>query len=61
MKLTVGNTPALELPPGKADHVFWDDEIPGFGVRLLTELALYPEGKPYRDEVVLLAHARLLP
>jgi integrase len=34
MKFTVGNTPALELPPGKADHVFWDDEIPGFGVRL---------------------------
>lgn len=34
MKLTVGNTPALELPPGKADHVVWDDEIPGFGVRL---------------------------
>jgi integrase len=34
MKLTVGNTPALKLPPGKADHVVWDDEIPGFGVRL---------------------------
>jgi integrase len=34
MKLTVGNTPALELPPGKADHVVWDDDIPGFGVRL---------------------------
>jgi integrase len=34
MKLTVGNTPALELPAGKADHVVWDDDIPGFGVRL---------------------------
>src|SRR5277367_2477298 len=34
MKLTVGNTPALGLPPGKSDHVFWDDDIPGFGVRL---------------------------
>src|SRR5262245_22291100 len=34
MKLTVGTTPALDLPPGKADHVFWYDEIPGFGVRL---------------------------
>jgi hypothetical protein len=33
-KLTVKPTLALELPPGKSDHVFWDDEIPGFGVRM---------------------------
>jgi integrase len=34
MKLTVKETPALTLPAGKADHVFWDDELPGFGLRL---------------------------
>jgi integrase len=34
MKLTVKETPALTLPDGKSDHVFWDDELPGFGLRL---------------------------
>jgi integrase len=34
MKLTVKPTLALDLPPGKSDHVVWDDEIPGFGVRM---------------------------
>jgi integrase len=33
MKLTVKSTLALELPPGKSDHVFWDDELPGLGAR----------------------------
>jgi integrase len=34
MKLTVKETPALTLPSGKSDHVFWDEELPGFGLRL---------------------------
>jgi integrase len=34
MKLVVKNTPGLTLPSNKTDHVFWDDEIPGLGVRV---------------------------
>jgi integrase len=34
MKLTAKEIRGLELPPGKADHLFWDDDIPGFGLRL---------------------------
>jgi integrase len=34
MKLTKGNIAALKLPAGKNDFMFWDDELPGFGVRL---------------------------
>jgi integrase len=28
---------ALRLPPGKNDHIYWDPELPGFGVRLRGE------------------------
>jgi integrase len=34
MKLTKGNIAALKLPPRKNDYTEWDDELPGFGVRL---------------------------
>jgi integrase len=34
MKLTVGRISGLRLPPGKTDHIEWDDDIPGFGLRL---------------------------
>src|SRR5450759_1788659 len=34
MKLTVNSTPGLKLPQGKNDHVFWDADIAGFGLRL---------------------------
>jgi integrase len=34
MKLTTAAVAALALPPGKTDHIEWDDELPGFGVRL---------------------------
>lgn len=34
MKLTVGQISGLRLPPGKADHIAWDDDVPGFGLRL---------------------------
>jgi integrase len=34
MKLTKHSVAELILPPGKTDHTEWDDELPGFGVRL---------------------------
>jgi integrase len=34
MKLTSKATAGLKLPPGKTDHIEWDDEVPGFGIRL---------------------------
>jgi integrase len=34
MKLTTAAVAALGLPVGKADHIEWDDTLPGFGVRL---------------------------
>jgi len=33
MKLTGKTTAAAKLPPGKADHIFWDDSVAGFGLR----------------------------
>jgi len=37
MKLTVKNVRALQLPEGKSDHLVWDDEIPGLGLRLRAD------------------------
>jgi integrase len=34
MKLTARSITALRLPPGKTDHIEFDDAIPGFGLRL---------------------------
>ena len=34
MKLTQRNVAKLKLPSGKKDHIEWDDDLPGFGVRL---------------------------
>ncbi|HMU53177.1 MAG TPA: tyrosine-type recombinase/integrase [Geminicoccaceae bacterium] len=34
MKLTKANLPRITLPEGKTDHVEWDDDLPGFGLRL---------------------------
>jgi integrase len=34
MKLTTATIAALSLPAGKTDHIEWDDDLPGFGVRL---------------------------
>ena len=36
MRLTAATVRALTLPPGKADHVFFDSELPGFGLRVRT-------------------------
>jgi hypothetical protein len=34
VKLTVKATASLKLPPGKKDCIAWDDDVPGFGIRL---------------------------
>jgi integrase len=34
MKLKRASIDELTLPPGKTDHVHWDDDLPGFGLRL---------------------------
>ena len=34
MKLDAKTITTLTLPHGKDDHVFWDDDLPGFGYRL---------------------------
>jgi integrase len=34
MKLVAKTIAGLELPAGKQDHIAWDDDIPGFGLRL---------------------------
>lgn len=34
MKLTAKSISTLELPAGKSEQLFWDDEIPGFGLRV---------------------------
>jgi integrase len=34
MKLTAKNIHTLPLPSGKSEHVYWDDDVPGFGLRL---------------------------
>jgi integrase len=34
VKLTAKSAAAVRLPPGKTDHVFFDDDIAGFGLRL---------------------------
>jgi hypothetical protein len=37
MKLTKSVVAQLKLPPGKKDHLEWDDDIPGFGLRLRSQ------------------------
>jgi integrase len=34
MKFTKDTVAKLTLPAGKSEHVVWDDDIPGFGIRL---------------------------
>jgi integrase len=34
MKLTAASIARLQLPAGKLDHIEFDDDIPGFGIRL---------------------------
>jgi hypothetical protein len=34
MKLTVATVAKLSLPGGKSEIIFWDSDIPGFGLRM---------------------------
>jgi hypothetical protein len=34
MKLTVKATAALKLETGKTEQIIFDDDLPGFGIRL---------------------------
>jgi hypothetical protein len=34
MKFTKTTIAALEMPEGKTDHIEWDSDMPGFGIRL---------------------------
>jgi integrase len=34
MRLTIKTTEGIKLPDGKRDHIVFDDDIPGFGIRL---------------------------
>jgi integrase len=34
MRLDLKSVAAATLPRGKTDHILWDDELPGFGLRL---------------------------
>ena len=40
-RFTSGNVQKLSLPAGKTDHIEWDPELPGFGVRLRTGGSFY--------------------
>jgi integrase len=41
MKLTKDTVTKLTLPPGKTEHIVWDDAVAGFGVRLREHSATY--------------------
>jgi Arm DNA-binding domain len=41
MKLTQDTVAKLALPPGKSEHIAWDGDIPGFGVRLRAHSTAY--------------------
>src|SRR5215472_4329364 len=36
MKLLQKTVPSLTLPAGKSEHIFFDDDLPGFGLRIRT-------------------------
>jgi integrase len=40
-RFTAGNVEKLTLPAGKTDHIEWDPELPGFGVRLRSGSSFY--------------------
>jgi integrase len=37
MKFTAAAVTALTMPAGKSDHIEWDDDLPGFGIRLRND------------------------
>ena len=64
MKLTLRSAAALELPRGKTDYAFWDDDIPSFGLRLReggsrTWIYRYRVGRKQRS--ITLGNAKAVP
>jgi integrase len=56
MKLTRATIGELTPPPGKVDHVHWDSELPGFGLRLRGEsrswlIQYRVHGKQHRESL----------
>ena len=54
MKLTQKAIAALVLPEGKTDHIEWDSDLPGFGIRIRaggarTWIYQYKIGNQNRD------------
>ena len=46
MKYTTKSIAAVRLPEGKADHIEWDDDLPGFGIPAgIAEIPLAKEGQ----------------
>jgi integrase len=41
MKFTKTSIEGVQLPPGKSEHIFWDDAMPGFGIRVRKSGAKY--------------------
>ena len=37
MKLTANTVRVAALPPGKSEAIYFDDDIPGFGLRLRAQ------------------------
>lgn len=57
MKLTQGNLGKAILPKDKTDHIFWDDDLPGFGLRIReggsrNYVVQYKVGKKTRRMVI---------
>jgi integrase len=54
MKLTLQTIRTITAPEGKADHVYWDDTLPGFGLRFRgnsrTWIIQYRIGQQQRRE-----------
>jgi integrase len=54
MQFTKSSINGLALPAGKTDHIEWDDEVPGFGLRLRGDtrrwICQYRVGRQQRRE-----------
>jgi integrase len=56
MKLTQAEIAKLTLPEGKDDHFIWDDDLPGFGIRLRPSSQAYiiqgrSDGRQWRAKI----------
>ena len=51
MQLTKTIVTALSLPKGRTDHIFWDDELPGFGLSLRFAILYRFAGQSRRESL----------